>query len=543
MSASAALKRWLALGITGAVFVAILIAVSGNRAPVQGEEEKEKKQGANDWPLFGGSLQRNFVNTRERNIPDKWDPDPTKLTNVKWVADLGSLAYGGPIVAGGKVFVGTNNGNPRDPKVEGDKGILMCFDEKTGKFLWQAVHDKLPTGRVQDWPEEGICSSPFVEGERLYYVNNRCELCCADINGDGKGHAKFYWKLDMIGKLGVFPHNLAVCSPLVVGDLIFVVTANGVDQGHINIPKPEAPSFIAVNKKDGTVAWKNNAPSVLLAEARKAGQAVNIGQLKDQGKILMHGQWSNPVYAEPKGVPMIIFPGGDGWIRAFEPKSGELIWKFDCNPKNSFYVLGPKATRNDFIGTPVVHEDKLYIAVGQDPEHKKGVGHLWCVDISRKPKNKDKDLSPVKDNFDPKAAVNKDSGLVWHFGGVIPGAKPGQIPYRFGRSMSTCAIPDGLLYTTDLNGRVFCLDARTGEKYWDEDTGSDIWGSPYWVDGKVFIGNDNGDMYVFKHGKEKKLLNKFASGSSAVRASAVAANGTLFVMTENETKLYAIGKK
>jgi outer membrane protein assembly factor BamB len=321
-----------------------------------------------------------------------------------------------------------------------------------------------------------------------------------------------------------------------------VVTANGVDQGHINIPKPEAPSFIAVNKKDGTVVWKNNAPSVLLAEARKAGQSVSIEKLKDQGKILMHGQWSNPVYAEAKGKAMVIFPGGDGWVRALEPKSGELIWKFDCNPKDSFYVLGPRATRNDFIGTPVVHEDRLYIAVGQDPEHKKGVGHLWCIDITKKPKNKDKDLSPVKDNFDPKASVNKDSGLVWHFGGVIPGAKPGQIPYRFGRSMSTCAVHDGLLYTTDLNGRVFCLDAKTGEKYWEENTQSDIWGSPYWVDGKVYIGNDDGDMYVFKHGKDKKLLQKFGAGG-AVRGSAVAANGTLFLMTENETKLYAIGKK
>ena len=58
----------------------------------------------------------------------------------------------------------------------------------------------------------------------------------------------------MMGELGVFPHNLSVCSPLVVGDLVFVVTANGVDEKHIDIPRPQAPSFIAVNKKTGEVA-------------------------------------------------------------------------------------------------------------------------------------------------------------------------------------------------------------------------------------------------------------------------------------------------
>ena len=83
-----------------------------------------------------------------------------------WKADLGSRSYGGPVVSGGKVYVGTNNENPRnkrdtkpDPCMPGkmipiDRGVLMCFDEKTGKFLWQAVHPKLPSGQVNDWPED-----------------------------------------------------------------------------------------------------------------------------------------------------------------------------------------------------------------------------------------------------------------------------------------------------------------------------------------------------------------------------------------------------
>ena len=38
------------------------------------------------------------------------------------------VLYGGPVVAGNKVFIGTNNEKPRDPKIKGDKGILLCLN-------------------------------------------------------------------------------------------------------------------------------------------------------------------------------------------------------------------------------------------------------------------------------------------------------------------------------------------------------------------------------------------------------------------------------
>src|SRR5262249_22207685 len=152
--------------------------------------------------------------------------------------------------------------------------------------LWQAVHDKLPAGRVNDWPEEGLCSSPVVEGNRLWYVNNRCEVICADPEGDPvTKKEKVIWKLDMIKELNVFPHNLATCSPLIAGDTLFLVTSNGVDEGHINIPQPEAPSFLALDKKTGKVLWKDNSPSAALVEARKGGnKEVDIRKLVDEAK-------------------------------------------------------------------------------------------------------------------------------------------------------------------------------------------------------------------------------------------------------------------
>jgi outer membrane protein assembly factor BamB len=548
-------RHVLSLVGTVLIFAVVLgvVALQSSSPSPSAKADADKGEARHSWPLYGGSLSRDLVNVVEKDIPTTWDVDGGK--NIKWSVDLGDKAYGGPIVAGGRIFIGTNNANPRDKTIKGDKGVLMCFNESDGKFLWQAVHDKLAAGRVNDWPGEGICSSPIVEGNRLYYVNNRAEVICADVEGLANGnqgvqdetykgpqHADILWRLDMIGELGVFPHNLAVCSPLIVGDVLFIVTANGVDEGHINIPAPAAPSFLALDKKTGKLLWQNNDPSQALVEAQQRGGRVRIREdLVDKGKLLMHGQWSNPVYAEPNGKQMIIFPGGDGWIRAFNPRDGKLLWKFDCNPKNSKYVLGPKATRSDFVSTPVVWENKLYIGVGQDPEHKKGVGHLWCIDITKEPKNKDLDLTPVSNNFNPKDPANKDSGLVWHYGGR---AEEGvNRNYKFGRTMSTCAVHDGLCYAADYDGYIYCLDANTGERYWEDKLGADTWSSPYWVDGKIYIGTENGTVRIYEHGKTKKLVKKVDMNADAVRATPVAVNGVLYVMTENPTKLWAISTK
>jgi outer membrane protein assembly factor BamB len=549
------LRRWLSAGITiGVLAVLLVVSVKPLRSlPVGAGAAADESRANNEhvWRLFGGSLQRNMVNTFDKNVPTEWSVEEgQEMKNVKWVAQLGSRAYGGPVIAGGKIFVGTNNESPRNPQVKGDKGIVMCFRESDGKFLWQAVHDKLESGLVNDWPREGICSTPFVDGNRVYYVSNRCELVCADTEGFSNGNdgeqnekykspfdADFIWRLDMMKQLDVFPHNLATSSPLVVGDLVFLLTSNGVDEGHINVPSPRAPSFIAVNKKDGKVVWQDNTPSIKIVEGQgKGDQQALLERLRDRGEKILHGQWSNATYAEINGKPQVIFPGGDGWLYGLDPASGKHIWKFDCNPKGTKYLLGGRGTRNEIIATPVVYDNKVYVGVGQDPEHGEGIGHFWCVDIT-----KTGDLSPdlvTDDNADPpKTTPNPNSGVVWHFGGA---AKGGDRDYIFGRTMSTAAIHDGLVYIGELAGFLHCLDARTGQQYWEHDQKSEVWGSAYWVDNKVFIGDETGDVFVFAHGKEKKLLAEHDM-KHGVKSTPIVVNGVLYIMTE--THLYAIASK
>jgi len=452
-----------------------------------------------DWLMWGGTPDRNMVSD-ETGIPHEWDIKTGK--NVKWKAPLGSQTYGNPVIAQGRVFVGTNNNGNFRENIKDDKGVVLAFDERTGKLLWQATHDKLPTGRVNDWPEQGICSGPYVESQRLYYVSNRCEVVCADVKGMADGNdgpykeekykepqdGDFVWIYDMINELGAFPHNLATCSPVGWGDLIFVETSNGVDEGHLNIPIPDAPDVIALRKDTGKLAWERNLTG---------------------GKIL-HGQWSSPAVGAMGGKVQLIVGAGDGWCYSLDPKTGETIWKYDLNPKDSKWVLGGRGTRNNIIATPVIYDDKVFLSVGQDPEHGEGPGQFHCIDGT-------------------KTGDVTETARVWHVGGEA-----------FHRTMSTVAIRDGLVYHADLSGFLYCFDVGDGRQLWKYDMFSAVWGSPFYVDGKVMIGNEDGEVLVFKHGPKEELIGKYDMGNS-VYTTPVAANGTLYITSRNT--LYAISGK
>jgi len=152
----------------------------------------------------------------------------------------------------------------------------------------------------------------------------------------------------------------------------------------------------------------------------------------------------------------------------------------------------------------------VYIGVGQDPEHGEGPGHLWAIDATKKG-----DVT--------------ESAKVWHFGNK-----------DFGRTISTVAIADGLLYATDLSGFLNCLDLETGKKHWTYDALAAVWGSPYVVDGKVYLGDEDGDVVVLKHGKKMEVLAENVMNDT-VYGTPVAVDGVLYIMTRS--RLYALAAK
>jgi outer membrane protein assembly factor BamB len=446
--------------------------------------------GPASWPMWGGTPDRNMVSSM-KGLPATWDVSTKR--NVKWVATLGSQSYGNPVVADGVVLIGTNNEAARDPKQGGDRGVLMAFRESDGEFLWQATHEKLPAGRVNDWPYQGVCSSPLVENGVVYYVSNRGEVIAADLKGFSDGNngpykeekftgpkdADYLWKFDMMEEVGSSPHNMSNSSPVSFGDLIYVSTSNGQDESHVNVPSPKAPAIIALDKKTGKLVWEDNSV----------------------GDRILHGQWSSAAVGSIGGVDQVVIGQGDGWVRGFEAKTGKKLWEFDLNPKDSVW---PK-TRNEVIATPILYDGLVYIANGQDPEHGEGVGHLYAIDATK------------------RGDITK-TGLVWHYG-------------KIRRSISTGAAKDGLLYYSDFSGFLHCVDAKTGKEYWTHDMLAAVWGSPMIIDDKVYLGDEDGDIVVLRHGKTKELLGENNMGSS-VYSTPVPANGVLFIMNRNQ--LYAL---
>jgi outer membrane protein assembly factor BamB len=495
---------------------------------------------------MGLTHYHNNVSAATKNVPIEWDA--AKGKNIKWTAKLGSQTYASPVVANGKIFIGTNNANGYvkrfSPKV--DLGCLICFDEATGKFLWQHSNEKLPQGRVVDWEYLGICSSPYVEGNRLWYVTNRNEIVCLDTEGflddenDGpyvaepnknKDEADIIWKVDMMGKLGASPHNASSCSVTALGDTLFVCTSNGVDDSHEVIAQPNAPSFLAMNKATGEVLWSDNSPR----------------------SNIMHGQWSSPACGVLGGVEQVLFAGGDGWLYSFDPKGdggkSKLLWKFDCNPKKSVYALD-KATRNPLIASPVIYDGYVYLGVGEDPEHGEGKAHLWCIDPTKRG-----DVSPtlVFNKKDPKTPIpykrlqaceeakgdferdNENSAMVWHY----EGNNPKSFEETMHRTISSTTIKDGLLFISDESGLLHCLDAKTGKAHWTYDMLATSWSTPLIVGNRIYIADSDGDIAVFKVSKQKEpLTDEPTNMGIPVYTTPVVANGVLYIATFNT--LFAI---
>lgn len=483
---------------------------------------------AGDWPQWCGTDGKNMVSP-ETGLPDSFERgsrrgdgtiDPGSAANVKWGVKIGTAFYSTPSVAGDRLFLGG---------LDGTDGTFACFEVATGRRLWQW---QAPPREIPDHiggfsiglsviPHQiGVCSSAAIEQDRLYFVSNRCDLLCLTTAGqsapDGSVQPAVLWTYDMMEQLGVFPCDASNGCPLIVDDLLYVTTCNGVDRNTFSapakekdrpLPAPQAPNLIVIEKRTGRLVATDEAPIM---------------------QNLLHGQWSSPSLGTVNGKRLIFYGGGDGVCYAFEaldsvpaqPTRLKTVWWCDCIPEEykvpgqsdwiTHYCLGDVRVqgtlnkddgtfvgRSEIIATPVFVNGRIYVAIGRDPAHGRGRGALHCID----PRGQG-DIS--------------SSGKIWTYQGLD-------------RTLSTVSVHEGLVYISDVGGRLHCLDAETGACHWVHDTRCETWGSTLVADGKVYMPTSKG-LWVLATGRELRVINHISLGGR-VYASPVAANGTLYVAT------------
>jgi outer membrane protein assembly factor BamB/HEAT repeat protein len=442
-------------------------AEAGRGVPVprQARDALSTSKGARE--PAGESEGRSPSVKQSGNPPVDWDT--TTGRNIVWSVELGNETYGRPVVVGDAVYVGTDNARHMNPAYQEDAGVLMAFQAKDGRFLWQDLAPRVERG-LREFLLPSTTSAPYVEGNRLYYVTAECQLRCLDTQGfrDGENNgpyreelfqdnaaADIVWELDMCGRLGVFPHEATNSEVLPVGDLLMVSTSNGQNEGHTRVPSPRAPSLIAVDKRSGDVVWRAIGP----------------------GEQVLHGQWSSPVAANVNGRIQVLFGGGDGWLRSYDAASGHEIWRFDGNPKDARWLPRPRVlSRSAIIASPVFADGRVIVAMGQSPGHGTGPSLIHAISP-----NGQGDVT--------------GSRLLW-------------TSREVGRVVGTPIVKDGLLYVGDLGGTIHCLDAATGAHLWKHETNEAIWGSLMLAGDRLYVGNIAGGMSVLRAGRRKQLLGQ-----------------------------------
>jgi outer membrane protein assembly factor BamB len=366
------------------------------------------------------------------------------------------------------------------------KLVALCYDAKTGKELWRNV---VTEGELQ-WDNKSNLASPSAtaDGERVVFLFANAVAACYDYSG------KEIWKRDFKETHGAFGTQWTYgSSPLLDGGKLYIQVLQrnapfqfqGFDKG---TPGKDMSSYIlALDPANGKDLWKVIRPSDAEMETLES--------------------FASPVCFTFNGQRQLLIVGGD-CITGHDAATGKELWRWgNWNPdQNKNLRLVPSVVAGDGV------------AVACSPKKRPVFG--------------------VKLGLSGKQS---DSALAWT-----------SDPKQFTSDVSTPAFYEGKFYILDSDRKaVSCVDPKTGALVWTGETGSKakFESSPTVADGKIYMTNFWGDVYVVKAGGDKfELLsvNEMGDGTKpngdakSCRSSIAAADGCLFIRTQD--RLYCVGK-
>jgi len=226
-------------------------------------------------------------------------------------------------------------------------------------------------------------------------------------------------------------------------------------------------------------------------EHKKSGKSFLVAVEAKSGKTLWQTprtslvvSYSTPCVYEPKNqAPELIFNSQAHGIYAVDPDSGKVLWEYEAFDKRT-------------VSSPVIAGDLVFGSCGQGTS-----GSL---------------ISAVKPG-DPASG------------------RKAELAYEIKKS--TPYVPTGVAYG-DLvwfwndGGMLTCLHAPTGEIRFQERVGGNFFGSPIWIDGRLFCVSTSGQLVVVEARDKLNVLHRYALQELCHTTPAVAL-GKLFIRTEN----------
>jgi outer membrane protein assembly factor BamB len=355
-------------------------------------------------------------------------------------------------------------------------------------------------------------STPIVWGERIFLTSADADdlvLMCVSTSG------KELWKRKLgSGKVRARGDegNGASATPSTDGKHVWAFVGTG-DLGCFDL--------------DGKEIWHFNAQQ-------------RFGKFKIQ-----FGMHSTPVLYGDRLYMQLIHSGG-AWVIALDKNTGETVWKVerksDGQAECEHSYASPVIWRNGDKAYLITHGNDYAIA------HRLDNGaEIWRVgDLN--PKNRyNRTLRFVASPVATPELIVVPSAK----NGPVVGVKPSAIGMILGgnaqeqwrKTSNTPDVPsplihDGLVYLCRENGVLICLDAKTGERLYEESTHKQRHrASPVYADGKIYLTARDGTVSVVKAGSAFELLatNRLKDDISA---SPAVANGRIYL--RGFKALYAI---
>ncbi len=289
---------------------------------------------ADDVTQFRGALGI----SKETNLPTKW----SAKDGLRWKAELPGRGLSNPVIAGGRVYVTAT------AAYEQKREVVLCFDVKTGKKLWE--RQVWSTGTTQCHNKTNMAApTPMTDGERVYALFATGDLVCYDKDGD------LVWYRSLVGDYPTVGNNVGMAaSPAIHGETIFICLENAGE------------SFaVGIDKRTGENRWRVVRPRLI--------------------------NWVSPIVVQNQGQAEVLFQGPDG-IASHDVNTGKKKWTAPAVVKGShasltsgdgvvyansekFTALRPGKTDAPEVlwqsaklrvgyCSPIVHEGRIYVVAG-----------------------------------------------------------------------------------------------------------------------------------------------------------------------------------